>query len=204
MNVFVLTRTSGRPKMFKRLRENLQAQRFDGSIIHVVYSDDPNDDYVEGDYVVRGRRQLRGKHNNFPWELYNLTLMHQVQSLRKPGFIIFIDDDDTPYDENSIQTIVDNANHDSILFWKVERENGRISPIEWKADLSTLEGRLCWEAGTFHTRHLSKALEVGVDNRDGGDGRFWASLAKRLPMIWLDRVLMKPQVGKGHGRRRDE
>jgi len=204
VNVFVLTRTSARPRMFARLREALRLQEFDGRIYHVVYSDDPLDNYIEGDFVVKGKRLPKGGKNSFPWELYNLYLMLKVQETRIPGYIMFIDDDDIPYGKNTIQTIVDNAEHDSILLWKVEREKGRISPFVWQGDLSSNEGRVCWEAGAFHTRNLAKALEVGVDDRDGADGRFWAGLSKKLPVKWLDKVLMKPQVGKGHGRRNDE
>jgi hypothetical protein len=204
VNAIVLTRTSNRPKMFGRLREALRLQEFDGRIYHAVYSDDPSDDYIEGDFIVRGKRLPKGGRNSFPWELYNLYLMIKVQESRIPGFIIFIDDDDIPNGKNAIQTIVSNAEHDSILLWKVERENGRISPFVWENDLNSKDGRVCWEAGTFHTRHLAKALEVGVDDRDGADGRFWYRLSQRLPVKWLDKVLMKPQVGKGHGRRNDE
>jgi hypothetical protein len=204
MNVFVLTRTSGRPVMFARLRESLASQVFDGRIVHVVYSDDPSDDYVVGDVVVRGLRLRRKFQGSFPWEVYNLALLRAVESFGEPGFIVFIDDDDVYVDEGSIATIVRHAREDSILVWKVERERGRVSPFDWNASLGSDEGRVCWEAGCFHSSQLQVAFGVGIDSMDGADGRFWAGLADYLPVVRLDRVLAKPQVGKGHGRRRDE
>lgn len=204
MNVYVLTRTSNRPKMFTRLRESIANQKFDGQILHFVYSDDPKDSYVNGDVVIHGERLIKNKVNTAPWEVYNLELMKAVKFHGIPGIVTFIDDDDMYTSEHSIATMVANTQEDSMTIWKVERENGRISPFKWQADLESDEGRICWEAAAFHTKHLPLAQSIGVDKADGGDGRFWAAMSKQLNITWLNEVLTKPQIGKGHGRRKDE
>src|SRR5690606_12338522 len=52
--LYVLTRTSKRPRYFAALRANLAAQGV--PFVHVVHSDEPTDAYVAGDIVVRGDR----------------------------------------------------------------------------------------------------------------------------------------------------
>jgi hypothetical protein len=203
VNTYVLTRTSNRPRAFARLRADLLAQDYDGRIIHVVHSDDPNDQYAEGDIVIHGERVPRGRHKTAPWERYNLALLEAVKYHGIPGFITFMDDDDTYTSSKSVATMMRYAIAGVMPIWKVERENGRISPTEWMSDLNTPDGRICWEASTFHTDYLPLALAIGIDEMDGGDGRFWARMSESHQIAWIDAVLTRPQEGKGKGRRRD-
>jgi len=216
MTVYLLTRTANRPKMFARLRESVLAQRFDGEIIHVVHAETGHADYAEGNVVVRGPRLPKILNMTAPWELYNQRLLEAVSGMLHgtegakaafpPGWVMFIDDDDMFTSDTAVAEALAQAfvTDDQLLVWKVERENGRISPFEWPGELSTEKGRICWEGAAHHTKYIGYAH---VDGDDGGDGRYWRDLARFLPITWVDAVIMRPQLdgraGKGHGRRRD-
>lgn len=201
--VFVLTRTSRRPRAFTRLRRDLLAQEYDGEIIHVVHSDDPADAYATGDIIVHSERPQRTRARTCPWEQHNLTLLQVVLEDAREGFVTFIDDDDTYASHLSIRRMMTHAAPGVMPIWKVERENGRVSPTTWMGDLNSRDGRVCWEASTLHTTRIPLALQVGIDARDGADGRFWAALARHHELVWQDEILTRPQAGKGHGRRQD-
>ena len=207
MTVYVLTRTACRPKMFARLRESVLSQECEHKIIHVVHIEVDAGDYAEGDIVVRGRRIPKGPGMSAPWELYNermLSVVSKVARKDRPGWVMFIDDDDVFTSETAVARAFANADPGRLLLWKVERENGRISPFEFPGDLGSDRGRVCWEGGSHHTRYIGLA---GVDGDDGADGRYWRDLAGFLPVTWVDEVITCPQLvgraGKGHGRRRD-
>lgn len=197
--LFVLTRTSRRPRMFAQLRAALAQQSH--PFTHVVHSDDPSDTYVEGDVLVRGRRL-----GQCGCERYNATLLKAIRG--RDGWVVFIDDDDRPVDENVLATIASFCTDPSVMpVWRVRREAGRISPGVWRGDLNTPLGGLCWEAAAFHLSHVDKAI-AAIDARCGADGRMWAALAKHLAVEWHDQVLFEPQqpgrAGKGYGKRRDK
>ena len=196
MIAYVLTRTAGRPRMFARLRESLAQQQFPGIIMHVVHAE-PGSDYAEADVLIRGARATGG---TAPWELHNRRLLDEVARM-PPGWVCFIDDDDEYATPHSLRRMLAPATHAGIMpVWRVERENGRISPAEWAGDLSSFDGRLCLEAAAHHTTHIGKAT---IDANDGADGRYWHQMSQHLRVVWRDEILTRPQAGKGRGRRRD-
>lgn len=203
MTVFILTRTAGRPTMFARLRESILNQQFEGEVTHVVHAEEGHADYAEADVVIRGPHLPKILNMTAPWELYNRRLLEAIAHFS--GWVMFLDDDDMFTNETALARAYAQATSpDQLLIWKVERENGRISPAKWRGGLSTPEGRICWEGGSHHTKYLSYAK---IDGDDGSDGRYWNQLSKCLPITWVDEVITKPQLegraGKGHGRRRD-
>ena len=216
MTAYVLTRTAMRPTMFGRLRRSVLSQKFDGEIIHLVHAEMDAADYAEGNVVVRAPRLPKILNMTAPWELYNQRLLdtlgsmirgtHDAERKYPPGWIMFIDDDDMFTSDTAVARALASAHktNDQLLVWKVERENGRISPFEWPGDLSTDRGRICWEGAAHHTKYIGYSK---IDGDDGGDGRYWRNLARFLPIVWVDEVIMRPQLegraGKGHGRRRD-
>ena len=202
--IYILTRTSKRPRMFQRLRDSIATQDYAGPVMHIVHTDEPSDDYVKGDMIVSSPHLRKSDKMTAPQELYNLRLLQAVQEYGQPGFVTFMDDDDIYTSSKSLSTIADVARPGLMPIWKVERENGRISPAQWRGDLTSDEGRICWEASGFHTSHLELALNLSIDGNDGADGRFWARMSRHLTTLWIDEILTKPQVGKGHGRRKDE
>lgn len=200
MTAIILTRTSNRPKMFARLKRSIRDQDFTGRVFHIVYCDDPKDSYATGDLVIRGKRASGG---TAPWETYHNEMLAEAVRLfsGQDAFVLFVDDDDMFARHDAISQIFKHVRPGAMPVWKVEREKGRISPFVWKGDLTQDEGRICWEAAALHIDDVD--LSVRIDANDGADGRFWATMAKRLKVEWVDMVMTKPQVGKGHGRRRD-
>lgn len=210
LRVYVLTRTVNRPKMFARLRESVLAQQLSGEVVHIVHAENEGAEYATGDVVIRGPRILKNAKRTAPWELYNQRLLDALGRLLRagdyePGWVVFIDDDDVFTSEKALSRAFLHAVDDNaLLVWKVERENGRISPFDWPGNLGTDRGRVCWEGAAHHTAYLGYA---SIDGDGGADGRYWHQLTEILPIIWVDEVMMRPQLsgraGKGHGRRRD-
>ena len=195
MIAYVLTRTAGRPRMFQRARESILAQDH-RPIVHVVHQERPSR-YAVADHVITGRPQSGG---TAPYELHQRTLLAAVASM-PPGWVLFLDDDDEFTTPASVRRMLAHATSPDIMpVWRVERENGRISPTVWRGDLASFDGRLCWEAAAHHTSHIGKAV---IDANDGADGRYWQQMSQHLRVAWVDEVMMRPQAGKGKGRRRD-
>ena len=182
--------------MFARLRASLARQQFPGIIVHVVHAE-RGSDYAEADVLVRGERATGG---SAPYELHQQRLLDAVAGMA-PGWVTFIDDDDEYTTRTSLARMLARATDDRVMpVWRVERERGRISPVSWCGDLSSFDGRLCWEAAAHHTSHIGKAA---IDANDGADGRYWLQMSQHLQLVWQDEVLTRPQAGKGKGRRRD-
>lgn len=213
--MYVLTRTSGRPKLFGNLRRDLLAQTYP-RIVHVVHSDDPADQYIEADLIVRGPRLPITKRDWGP-DIYNRRLIDALEGL-EPGWVLMIDDDDTLTSETSVadaMSAAHEAGEDHLVIWKNQRANA-LKPRVWVPDsLQKRRGRLQWSNGTFHTKHLKTAsacfqsdhpVQKPFLNRSY-DALFWLRMHHALPIHWHDAVLCRQQIagiaGKGYGRRED-
>jgi len=192
--IYVLTRTSGRPRFFSALRASL-AEQTHRDFVHIVHSDDPTDAYVEGDIVIRGSRLHIDKTTGvYGVERYQQRLLDAIPG---EGWIVFVDDDDqftSPAALAQIAAVC--TDPDTMPVWRVRREHGRVSPAGWGSDTTGI----CWEGAAFHTRHISRAV---IDSHGGADGRFWESLAQLLTVEWHDFAPFEPQRSKGYGRRVD-
>lgn len=197
--IYVLTRTSNRPRFFAGLRASLAAQSF-RDYVHVVHSDDPNDAYVEGDIVIRGPPASP--------ELYIGRLLEAIQHA-PPGWVVIVDDDDhyLPGDLQRISEITSGLTPDRLPIWRVRREADRISPAVWMGDLSTPEAGVCFEGAALHTSQIPLALPL-ITPEKSCDRRLWAGLAEHLTPVWVDEVFCAPQqagkAGKGKWRRQDK
>ena len=209
MIAYVLTRTAGRPKMFARLRESLLSQDFPGRVFHLVHAE-TGSTYAKADAVIHGNHLPRSL-GTAPWELHNRTLLEHLATLVRgtqdhepthpEGWITMIDDDDEYTSRDSLSRMLQHATDPSVMpVWRVERENGRLSPATWQGDLASFDGSLCWEAAAHHTRWIGRAK---IDADGGADGRYWQQLSQHLTLVWQDETLTRAQVGKGKGKRRD-
>ena len=110
--VYILIRTSGRPKFFKKMYESIQQQTYK-NIITVVHVDNDFDKYAKGDYIIRGepiKNAGRGYYN-----LYNNTLLEKIPvDKHGPGYYHFIDDDDMYSAPDVIEKLVKLAKKDFI------------------------------------------------------------------------------------------
>jgi glycosyltransferase involved in cell wall biosynthesis len=192
--VYILIRTSNRPQFFARMMETVKNQTYK-NIVTIVHSDDPRDEYVQGDIILRGCA-YGPAFGSGPYNLYNNRLLKAIPA-DKPGWFHFIDDDDEYASPDVIEKFVKASKRDHINVGRVERWNGTIWPKNWGYQKSFQT-----ECFLVHTDHKSKAKWWG---NKGGDHYYSKQLTRILPINWIDNLLIcKAQEGKGHGRKFDQ
>ena len=190
--VYILIRTSNRPKFFKVMMDSIKSQTYK-NIITIVHTDDPADDYVTGDIIIKSER-LDKSHGSAPYNLYNNKLLKAIPD--GPGYYHFIDDDDMYYDDTVIEKTVKKCRHECINVVKVQRWNDCIFPAKWKQQHSFQT-----ECFMLHTDHKNLATWWASK---GGDHNYSKQITSKLPTNWIDGIVIcKAQEGKGHGRRYD-
>jgi hypothetical protein len=194
--VYILIRTSGRPKFFARMMESVKAQTYK-NIITIVHTDDPRDEYVTGDIIIKGHAYSKD-FGTGPYNLYMNRLLKAIPD--GPGWYHFIDDDDEYYAPDVIEKLVKNAKRDHFNVGRVIRWNGIIRPKQhsWET-----RSRRSFQTEIFflHTDHKLKAKWWA---NTSGDHHYSKQLTTILPINWIeDLIICKAQEGKGHGRRLD-
>lgn len=131
--VNILTRTSKRPNYFNTCCQSINQQTYK-NINHIICTDDkPSIDYIQqytSNYIYLDSNIY--KHNNFKkfWYQQDNTAgehpawwnsyFNEMYKLLKPGWVIFLDDDDQFVYENSIEFIMSHVKtNDTLIFWKV-------------------------------------------------------------------------------------
>jgi hypothetical protein len=194
--VYILIRTSGRPKFFARMMESVKAQTYK-NIITIVHTDDPRDEYVTGDIILKGSAYPRD-YGNGTYNLYQNRLLKAIPE--GPGWYHFIDDDDEYASPDVIERLVANSKRDHFNIGRVVRWNGVIfpKPQSWiNKDRKEFQTEIFF----LHTDHKLKAKWWA---NTSGDHYYSRQLTKILPMNWIDDLIIcKAQEGKGHGRRLD-
>lgn len=207
----ILTRTSNRPKGFKKCRESITNQSYK-LINHIVSYDNVKDlSYLNGynnitkvkvdsrklisNYkggVVEGRRYL-------PHNLY----LNELLKLVKDGWVLFLDDDDMLYNENVINDMVSNLNDtDTIYYHKMRYLNGKTLPDDgsYKDKIPKYRkiGSPCF---VFHSKWVNYSE---WDSYSGGDYRFLEKLIKSIPKSkWVDDIYIQLNNNGGSGKRVD-
>lgn len=190
--VYILIRTSGRPKFFANLMESIKGQTYN-NIVTIVHTDDPGDTYVTGDIIIHGQR-YDSAIGTAPYNLYNNALLQAIPD--GEGWYHFIDDDDMYNAPDAIEKLVFFAKRDCVNVARVRRWNDTIFPANWRQQLSYQT-----ECFFLHTNHKDKATWWA---NKGGDHNYSRQLTKILPINWIDNLIIcKAQEGKGHGRRYD-
>jgi len=171
--------------------ESIRAQDYP-NIVTIVHTDDPKDDYVEGDIIIRGERDLKARSGYY--NLYNNSLLDAIPS--GDGYYFFIDDDDMYYDSTVISKAMANAKRDYVNVARVQRWNNTIWPKTWRGQKSFQT-----ECFFLHTMHKNKARWW---DKKGGDHYYTRQLTATMPINWVeDLIICKAQDGKGHGLRYD-
>lgn len=192
--VYILTRTSNRPRFFARMMETIKEQTYK-NIVTIIHSDDPRDEYITGDIILRGTA-FTTQYGDGPYNLYNNRLLKAIPA-DKPGWFHFIDDDDEYAAPDVIEKFVNASKPDHVNVARVERWNGTIWPKHWQGQKSFQT-----ECFLLHTEHRLKAKWWG---NKGGDHHYSKQLTRILPINWIDKLLIcKAQEGKGHGRKLDQ
>lgn len=191
--VYILIRTSGRPKFFKRMMETIKKQTYK-NIITIVHTDDINDKYVEGDIIIHSEKKESTVIGSAPYNLYCNTLLSAIPE--REGWFHFMDDDDEYYHADSIKDFVKNSKRDMINIARVDRGEGNIWPKYWK-------GQKSFQTQCFllHTDHKNKAQ--WWDKR-AGDHFYSKQLTNILKINWIDNLIVaRAQEGKGRGMKYD-
>lgn len=190
--VFILIRTSARPIFFSRCMQSVKKQTYP-NIITIVHRDDPGDEYIEGDIIIRSKREPYVGNGHF--NLYCNKLLETIPEGIE-GWYHFIDDDDEYYDENVIENLVKNAKRDCINVARVQRWHDTVFPRDWGTQKSYQT-----ECFFLHTDHKDKARWW---SKKGGDHNYSRQLTAIMPVNWIDNLIIaKAQKGKGHGSRYD-
>jgi hypothetical protein len=163
------------------------------NIVTIVHSDDPRDEYVEGDIIIRGTAYGIG-YGNGPYNLYNNRLLKAIPDT--DGWYHFIDDDDEYCAPDSIEKLVAASKKNHMNVARVIRWNGVVFPKEWGKQKS-------YQTECFF-------LDTGQKNKAkwwanlGGDHYYSKQMTRILPVNWIDDLIIaRAQEGKGHGRKFD-
>lgn len=184
----VITRTANRPRFFAACRRSVLGQR--RQPYHIVVSDNPNDDYMEGDRVVRVQHEDGRGHNLY----FNLARLHIPAS---HPWVIFLDDDDAFDTPDALDIIAENIlRTDDLVLWQVQFPD-RLVPGEM-IYLPPQAGHITGIGFCYHSAHW-------IDWKPYACGDFLVinELYAQLRPVWIDRVLTKMQIGPGHGLQKD-
>jgi hypothetical protein len=163
-------------------------------IVTIVHSDDPRDEYVRGDIIIRGTA-YGPEYGNGTYNLYYNKLLKKIPD--GPGWYHFLDDDDEYASPDAIERFVDASKRDHVNVARVIRWDGVIFPREWGVQKSYQT-----ECMLLHTDHKFKAKWPGNKN---GDHFYSKQLTQVMPVNWIDKLTVcRAQEGKGHGNRLDK
>jgi hypothetical protein len=162
------------------------------NIITIVHSDDKKDKYIEGDIIVRSKRNPdlgRGHYN-----LYCNKLLGAIPNGN--GWFHFIDDDDKYAAPDVIERLIENSKRNYMNVARSDRGNGKIWPKYWRNQKSFQTE--CFFINTKWKTHGKWW------NKRAGDHHYSKQLTKILPINWIeDLVICKAQAGKNRGKRND-
>jgi hypothetical protein len=191
--VYILIRTSKRPKFFAKLMESIKVQTYP-NIKTIVHTDDPNDTYIEGDIIIKGERKQRTKDHKAPYNLYNNVLLQSIPE--GPGWYHFVDDDDVYVDPDGIAKVIPQCKENCINVFRVRRWDRKVVPQKWQRQRSYQT-----ECFILHTKH--KNLATWWDHL-GGDHDYSKKITAKLQINWIENIILcAVQEGKGYGDRFD-
>lgn len=192
--LYILTRTSGRPAFFARMRETIKALAWPGPVVHIVHTDDPRDTYVEGDIIIRG--ETLGP--SFGTGFYNIYCNRLLKHIPAAGWVHFIDDDDEYIGPDALAWLP-GENKAALHACKTRRigvsNNCEIFPPLWK------------KQKTFQTECFALWSELAKRYEwwgcKGGDHHYTSKITRKYPIIWHDHIATQSQTVKGCGERLD-
>lgn len=203
----ILTRTSNRPKAFKRNADSIKKQTY-SNINHIVGTDDVDSfDYISAEgfenivYFDRENLIKQDKSinpNTGPFSPHNLY-MNELHKSIKDGWVMYLDDDDYIIDEGGIQEIMDVINshdEDTIVYWRMVYSNGKHLPINMENQPPRIGG-IGSPCFAFHSKYLEYAT---WDSWKCSDFRVVFRLSQHIPKhVWLPHnYVMIPSVGFGN------
>jgi hypothetical protein len=189
--VYILIRTSGRPNFFKKMWKSIEDQTY-SNIITITHTDDPKDTYVKGDIIIKSKRNPklgRGHYN-----LYCNKLLKAIPGNK--GWFHIIDDDDQYAAPDVIERLVKLSKKGHVNVGRSDRGNNNIWPKYWK-------GQKSFQTECFFVETKNRFLGTWWHKR-AGDHHYSKQLTKKLPINWIDNLLIcTTNGGKGRGERKD-
>jgi glycosyltransferase involved in cell wall biosynthesis len=205
----ILVRTSGRPKYFDGCINSIYNQTYKNWNIIVGVDDNESKKYVQ---PTKSRMIQYDYHNLKKMEspkgddygiyfTYNLYL-NDLQNEVKYGYIMYLDDDDALYDNESLMNIVNNiTNEDEFLMWRVKFPD-RLVPSDKNFGNEPVIRDISGIGYAFHHKH-----KIDWEPFKRGDYRVAKKLYGKIPKkIYINKPLTKlqRQVEDGFGRRDDK
>jgi len=191
--VYILIRTSGRPKFFEKMMESIRKQTYK-NIITIVHTDNEKDkDYIDGDIVIESEPYPR-EIGTATYNLYCNKLLEAIPDKR--GWYMFLDDDDIFSRIDAVEKFVKNSDRYKINICRVRRWNGTVWPRAWGKCKSFQT-----ECMMLHTDHK---LKWKWNANIAGDHYYSRQATKELHINWIDGLIAcEAQKGKGLGQRID-
>lgn len=187
--IYVLTRTSNRPCLFKKCTESVQRMN---NFVHIVSCDNLNDleyirKYIPDDNIVIVNREERQSKKDRPENLYFNEMYKKVPD---NAYIIHLDDDAEFIDY--VPPLVNN-----LIIWKA-KVNGRKMPKEKKIKFGKID------SACFAVK-AKLAKKVGWRRERGGDYDFLSRFIEQYaPKItWYTKTVIKTNEIIGNGNRID-
>lgn len=175
--------------------ESVKKQDYE-NITTIVHSDDPRDEYVSGDIIIRASAYGPG-YGAGTYNLYCNRLLDAIPDV--PGWYHFLDDDDEYAGPDVISRLVSLSKPDHVNVGRVRRimkGRVRVFPTGWRVQKSYQT-----ECFFLHTDHKNRARWWP---HLGGDHDYSKKLTRVLPVNWIDDLtIAHAQERKGCGDKLD-
>ncbi|TVR41891.1 MAG: glycosyltransferase family 2 protein [Cryomorphaceae bacterium] len=205
----VIIRTSNRPKAFRYAMQSVLMQDYQNVNIVVTVDDERSDKYTHG-YNCRvipvsqpqrthrpsnSKDKPEGKRSFGQWFPAN-DYIAQAQA-RVKGYIMFLDDDDKYVRKDAISKVMQQAQKDKLMVWKVQFPNsvipnGSFGQTPTICDIASIG--MC-----YHSDYIHKSDWTPWKCADYRTAAKWAD----NEIIWIDQVLTALQSQPGRGMRKD-
>lgn len=198
----ILTRTSDRPEQFKRLYDSIKSQKNDTlRYRHIVCYENETDldylkDYKDIDLLRLDRKEIYEKYKEMEFKLnpndpncfiHNLYI-NELMDMVNEGNVIFIDDDDLLYNENTfnqIEFILNDIDEDTIAFVQMVHPNSRRLPhINNVKNKNVVRGDIGAPCIIFNFKYCN---EFRWDGWRAADYRFLTEISNKInKQKWYD------------------
>jgi glycosyltransferase involved in cell wall biosynthesis len=204
----IVTRTSNRPKGFKKNIENIKNQTYD-KINHIIITDDDNSEkYIKDNGVenfIRVDREKIIKNDNSinpntgrysPHNLY----FNEILDYLVEGWVIYLDDDDRFTTNNVVENIanvISQNDDDTLIYWRMVYSNGRFLPLDMSKNKKPILGGIGGSCFTFNVKYKSHAI---WDGWKCSDFRVINKLHNIIPKkVWVPKnFIYVPSAGLGN------
>jgi uncharacterized protein (UPF0297 family) len=201
----ILTRTSNRPKFFKRCVESVQNQTYE-NVKHIVSYDNENDlNYIKNyghltlvkidrDKIIKEDESINPNTGIYsPHNLY----FNEMFKFVNDGWIIILDDDNIFSKKNSLEIISKFLiNEESLVLWQIEHINHNTIPPNFLLGKQPIIGTIDSGCFSFNIKNLGN---IKWDGWKCGDFRFIEKMYNKIKnRITIPQTLIKiDSVGFG-------